>query len=100
MQLGPKSYGLRDVETQGDKAIFHHIQYVDHIKKSVADLRKINETGMSEKKEMQHIGRIPFLTWEANKEKFCPGGVIDEKAICRWLNTPEGEPYRTTQKML
>lgn len=100
MKLGRKSYGLVGIEDSGKKTIFNHIQYTDHIKKSVSDLKKINETGMSGKKEMQHIGRIPLLTWEANKERFCPGGVINEKAIVRWLNSPEGESYRTTTKLL
>lgn len=100
MRLGQKSYGLQGIEDKGDKTILHHIQYTDHIKKSVADIKKINDTGMSQSKEMQHIGRIPMLTWEAKKHIFCPGGVIDEKAITRWLNSPEGESYRTTRRMV
>lgn len=91
-----KSYWLDGIEYQSDKVIFTHVQQVDHIQKSISDIRESKE-GHSYRKEYKHIARIPDLLFLKIQHIIAPEGRIDEKALNKWLATDEGRPYRVAR---
>lgn len=98
MVFGKKeSYRLNEIRDEKDGTIFEHVQRVDHIIESAQAIRKEGNEGFSKSREMQHVARIPHMTFLANAHIFAPGGQVDEKALLNWLNTDEGRPYRVTE---
>lgn len=93
-----KSYVMYDVEHEGNKTIFKHTQYVAHIQDNCKELRKISD-GYSQTKELRHVARIPELVFLKYGHIFCPQGFLDEKAFYKWLETDEGRPYKTVNKL-
>ncbi len=89
--------GLVSVENKGDKTIFTHAQDVMPTIRSCYELRKNANKGMSEDRTMQHIARIPELVFFAHPELVEPSGRLNKKEFYKFLKTPEGELYRTSE---
>ncbi len=85
------------VENKGDKTIFTHAQDVMPTIRSCYELRKNANKGMSEDRTMQHIARIPELVFFAHPELVEPSGRLNKKEFYKFLKTPEGELYRTSE---
>ncbi len=89
--------GLVSVEDVGDKKIFTHAQDIMPTVASCHALRKRADKGMSQDRTMQHIARIPELVFFAHPELVEPSGRLNKKEFYKFLKTPEGELYRTSE---
>ncbi len=89
--------GLVSIENVGDKQIFTHAQDIMPTVASCHALRKRADKGMSQDRTMQHIARIPELVFFAHPELVEPSGRLNKKEFYKFLKTPEGELYRTSE---
>jgi len=89
--------GLVSVDYKGDSQIFTHVQNVTPTMASCSELRKRDNRGMSSDKTMQHIARIPELVFFAHPELVEPSGRLNKKEFYKFLKTPEGSLYRTSE---
>ena len=89
--------GLVSIEDVGDKRIFTHAQNVLPTMASCSALRKRENKGMSQDRTMQHIARIPELVFFAHPELVEPSGRLNKKEFYKFLKTPDGACYRTSE---
>lgn len=94
--VGPD--GLLTLEkVQGGKQRFTHIQKVDDIQRRCYEDRKDPSRGFNKSKSMQRIASIPELVFFARPELTNPDGRVNETEMRKFLNSPEGELFKTTE---
>lgn len=90
--------GLLSLENlKGGKQLYTHIQNVDDIAQQCYEDRKDPGRGFNKGKTMQRIASIPELVFFARPELVTPDGRVNEAELRKFLNSPEGELFKTTE---
>jgi hypothetical protein len=87
--------GLVGVEAKGDDLVFHHIQRLDPIMRECAEKRKDPSKGYSSDGSLRQIASIPESAYLAHPEFVLPSGQLNRDAVYKWLDSPEGELFKT-----
>ena len=87
--------GLLGVEARGDKYIFNHVQRLDPIIRECAVKRKDPSRGYSSDRSLRQIASIPESVYLAHPEFVFPSGQLNRDAVYKWLDSPEGELFKT-----
>lgn len=82
--------GLIDIKADGEKYIFLHGQEVTPILAKAYDIRKWSDNGWTEDRNFRQVGAVPEIEFVKHPEWTHEPGLI-----IKWLNTDEGQPYRT-----
>lgn len=89
--------GLVDVQYQGDKFIYTHVQNIDPIAEQCKELRKGPNNGFSDDRSYRHIADIPELVFFSHPELVDDKGRINMKELRKFLKSPSGEMYKTVE---
>lgn len=90
--------GLATVEEVGDKFKFTHAENVEPLALHCKEMRKSEADGWSKKRGFRLIARIPAITFFDRKELTRPDGKLDKKEIKKFLQSPEGEIFKTVER--
>lgn len=90
--------GLVSWENKGDKFRMTHVENIAPVALSCKEMRKDPNRGFSKKRMFQHIARIPALVFFENKQLTNPDGKINKKELKKFLQSPNGEIFKTVEK--
>lgn len=83
---------------EGEKFKFLHTQNIDPILKEAQRLRQAENNGFSDDRNYRRVALIPELVWLAHPELLDEHGRINRNELKKFLNSPEGEGYKTVNR--
>jgi hypothetical protein len=78
-----------DSQYQGDYLLATHVQDIEPVVRMANRMREGTNNGWTQAKCFQMIGEIPDVVFFNHPEFY-----NDDKALRRWLNSDEGQPFR------
>lgn len=81
--------GLLDIQYEGDKIKYTHVQQLDNAQEELAMMEAASSPdGFSKDRTLRYIGTIPAIIWLQH-----PEFMHDTKALNKWLQSEEGRKW-------